>query len=107
MVAEGSASGELLGEQDPERGSRAGMNSGPAGQGRGRRGVGREKTSPYRRAKAVGISQKINATGQGAQMRKAQAKLGTGESSTHSAALGGDRDSSTGSTHCPASLLFL
>lgn len=32
--------GEFLGEQDP---SRAGMNSGLAGQGRGRRGVGREK----------------------------------------------------------------
>lgn len=40
LVAEGTASGELLGEQDP---SRAGMNSGLAGQGRGRRGVGREK----------------------------------------------------------------
>lgn len=39
-------------------------------------------------------------------MRKAQAKLGTGDSSTHRAALGGDRNSSTGSTqclHCPAS----
>lgn len=45
LVAEGSASGELLGEEDPERGSGAGMNSGLAGQGRGRRGVGMEKHS--------------------------------------------------------------
>lgn len=36
LAAEGTASGELLGEQDPARGSRAGMNSGLAGQGRGR-----------------------------------------------------------------------
>lgn len=43
LVALGTASGELLGEQDPERGSRAGMNSGLGSQGRGRRGVGREK----------------------------------------------------------------
>lgn len=35
--------GKLLGDQSPERGSRAGMNSGLASQGRGRRGVGREK----------------------------------------------------------------
>lgn len=77
LVAEGSASGELLGEQHPERGSRAGMNSGLADQGRGRRGVGGKKHLHTEGQRQLEFPKKIYATGQEAPMGKAQAQIGT------------------------------
>lgn len=106
LVAEGSASGELLGEQHPERGSRAGMNSGLAGQGRGRRGVGGKNISIQKGKGSWNFPKNICYRAGGSNGK------GTGPDwhrSTHCAALGGDRNSSTGSTHClrcPASPLL-
>lgn len=67
---------------------------GEAGEERGEKNVHTEGQ------RHLGFPQKMYATGQEAQMRKAQAKLGTGDSSTDCAAPGGDGNGSKGDARC-------
>lgn len=90
-------------EQDLESSSRLWVNSGLGGQRRSRR-VGREKHVHTEGQRHFVFPQKMYATGQEAEMRKAYAELGTGDSLTTVAA---PEANGNGFTGCTALFRFL
>lgn len=103
LAALGAASLDARpGGREPESGSSTRTNSGLGGQRRGRRRAGREKHVHTEGQRRLGFPPKMHATAQEAQMRKAWAKLGTGDSSTDRAALGGDGNGPRCSASSPA-----